>query len=229
MFLPISSTPQPERRQTPQRRHSIEKETPTDVRQFQPASRQSSKSLVSGTGLQLLQLLAGPPQRLTLRSACVLLQEEFCFPVECLSLTVEEVMHIRQVLVKAELEKFQQYKDVYNAMKKGKVVSVASQQQQQLNCFMWHLCSFFFFIFNCSFASVAEPKGFPCSPGPTSASSAKSKTSHCQPLKMQIILETVFTPLPVVPPFSPTGLCVPNAAKRCVSSCLLFPIFFQPG
>lgn len=30
-------------------------------------------------------------------------------------------MHIRQVLVKAELEKFQQYKDVYNALKKGKV------------------------------------------------------------------------------------------------------------
>lgn len=48
-------------------------------------------------------------------------QEEFCFPVECLALTVEEVMHIRQVLVKAELEKFQQYKDVYNALKKGKV------------------------------------------------------------------------------------------------------------
>lgn len=54
---------------------------------------------------------------------CVLLQEEFCFPVECLSLTVEEVMHIRQVLVKAELEKFQQYKDIYHAMKKGKVTS----------------------------------------------------------------------------------------------------------
>lgn len=38
-----------------------------------------------------------------------------------MSLTVEEVMHIRQVLVKAELEKFQQYKDIYNALKKGKV------------------------------------------------------------------------------------------------------------
>ncbi len=50
-----------------------------------------------------------------------LFQEEFCYPVECLTLTVEEVMHIRQVLVKAELEKFQQYKDVYNALKKGKV------------------------------------------------------------------------------------------------------------
>lgn len=43
--------------------------------------------------------------------------------MECLSLTVEEVMHIRQVLVKAELEKFQQYKDIYTAMKKGKVTS----------------------------------------------------------------------------------------------------------
>lgn len=56
-----------------------------------------------------------------LNALCVGVQEEFCFPVECLSLTVEEVMHIRQVLVKAELEKFQQYKDIYNALKKGKV------------------------------------------------------------------------------------------------------------
>lgn len=54
---------------------------------------------------------------------CVCLQEEFCYPVECLSLTIEEAMHIRQVLVKAELEKFQQYKDVYNALKKGKVIA----------------------------------------------------------------------------------------------------------
>ncbi|RMC15596.1 hypothetical protein DUI87_07798 [Hirundo rustica rustica] len=91
-FLPISSTPQPERRQPPQRRHSIEKETPTNVRQFLPPSKQSSRSL-----------------------------EEFCYPVECLALTVEEVMHIRQVLVKAELEKYQQYKDVYTALKKGKM------------------------------------------------------------------------------------------------------------
>ena len=49
MFLPISSTPQPERRQTPQRRHSIEKETPTNVRLFQPPCKKSSKSLVSQT------------------------------------------------------------------------------------------------------------------------------------------------------------------------------------
>ncbi|XP_064801989.1 protein spire homolog 1-like isoform X3 [Oncorhynchus masou masou] len=112
MFLPISSTPQPERRQAPQRRHSIEKETPTNVRQFIPPSRQSSKSL-----------------------------EEFCFPVECLSLTVEEVMHIRQVLVKADLEKFQQYKDVYNAMKKGKLCFCC--RAKRFSLFTWsYTCQF---------------------------------------------------------------------------------------
>ncbi|XP_007550572.1 protein spire homolog 1 isoform X4 [Poecilia formosa] len=112
MFLPISSTPQPERRQTPQRRHSIEKETPTSVRQFQPPSKQNSKSL-----------------------------EEFCFPVECLSLTVEEVMHIRQVLVKAELEKFQQYKDIYNAMKKGKLCFCC--RTKRFSFFTWsYTCQF---------------------------------------------------------------------------------------
>ncbi|XP_064804129.1 protein spire homolog 1-like isoform X4 [Oncorhynchus masou masou] len=112
MFLPISSTPQPERRQAPQRRHSIEKETPTNIRQFIPPSRQSSKSL-----------------------------EEFCFPVECLSLTVEEVMHIRQVLVKADLEKFQQYKDVYNAMKKGKLCFCC--RSKRFSLFTWsYTCQF---------------------------------------------------------------------------------------
>uniref|UniRef100_A0AAV2MB10 KIND domain-containing protein n=1 Tax=Knipowitschia caucasica TaxID=637954 RepID=A0AAV2MB10_KNICA len=112
MFLPISSTPQPERRQTPHRRHSIEKETPTNVKLFQPPSKKSSKSL-----------------------------EEFCFPVECLSLTVEEVMHIRQVLVKAELEKFQQYKDVYTALKKGKLCFCC--RTKRFSFFTWsYICQF---------------------------------------------------------------------------------------
>ncbi|XP_028281203.1 protein spire homolog 1 isoform X2 [Parambassis ranga] len=112
MFLPISSTPQPERRKTPQRRHSIEKETPTNVQKFVPPSKHSSKSL-----------------------------EEFCFPVECLSLTVEEVMHIRQVLVKAEMEKFQQYKDVYNAMKKGKLCFCC--RTKRFSFFTWsYICQF---------------------------------------------------------------------------------------
>ncbi|XP_031432238.1 protein spire homolog 1 isoform X5 [Clupea harengus] len=112
MFLPISSTPQPERRQVAQRRHSIEKETPTNVRQFLPPTRQSSKSL-----------------------------EEFCYPVECLALTVEEVMHIRQVLVKAELEKFQQYRDVYNALKKGKLCFCC--RTKRFSFFIWsYTCQF---------------------------------------------------------------------------------------
>ncbi|KAI4885826.1 hypothetical protein NFI96_012884 [Prochilodus magdalenae] len=111
-FLPISSTPQPDRRTAPQRRHSIEKEAPTSVRPFVPPSRQSSKSL-----------------------------EEFCYPVECLTLTVEEVMHIRQVLVKAELEKFQQYKDIYNALKKGKLCF--SCRTKRFSIFTWS--------YNCQF------------------------------------------------------------------------------
>ncbi|XP_072114712.1 protein spire homolog 1-like isoform X5 [Mobula birostris] len=112
MFLPISSTPQPERRKAPQRRHSIEKETPTNVRQFLPPTRQSSKSL-----------------------------EEFCYPVECLALTVEEVMHIRQVLVKAELEKYQQYKDIYTALKKGKLCFCC--RTKRFSIFTWsYTCQF---------------------------------------------------------------------------------------
>ncbi|XP_064337717.1 protein spire homolog 1 isoform X3 [Camelus dromedarius] len=111
-FLPMSSTPQPERRPPPQRRHSIEKETPTTVRQFLPPSRQSSRSL-----------------------------EEFCYPVECLALTVEEVMHIRQVLVKAELEKYQQYRDIYTALKKGKLCFCC--RTRRFSFFTWsHTCQF---------------------------------------------------------------------------------------
>uniref|UniRef100_A0A8C2C2W4 Spire-type actin nucleation factor 1a n=1 Tax=Cyprinus carpio TaxID=7962 RepID=A0A8C2C2W4_CYPCA len=117
-FLPISSTPQPEKRFAPQRRHSIEKEAPTSVHPFLPPSRQNSKSLLSSDK-----------------------QEEFCYPVECLTLTVEEVMHIRQVLVKAELEKFQQYKDVYNALKKGKLCF--SCRTKKFSLFTWsYTCQF---------------------------------------------------------------------------------------
>ncbi|XP_050993349.1 protein spire homolog 1 isoform X3 [Labeo rohita] len=117
-FLPISSTPQPDKRIAPQRRHSIEKEDPTSVRPFLPPSRQNSKSLLSSGN-----------------------KEEFCYPVECLTLTVEEVMHIRQVLVKAELEKFQQYKDVYNALKKGKLCF--SCRTKKFSFFTWaYTCQF---------------------------------------------------------------------------------------
>ncbi|XP_041867532.1 protein spire homolog 1 isoform X2 [Melanotaenia boesemani] len=121
-FLPMSATPQPDKRQSPQRRHSIEKEAPTFVRPFVPPSRQTSKSLVE----------AGSAAKGT---------EEFCYPVECLALTVEEVMHIRQVLVKAELEKFQQYKDIYNALKKGKLCF--SCRTKKFSLFTWsYTCQF---------------------------------------------------------------------------------------
>ncbi|XP_061521137.1 protein spire homolog 1 isoform X5 [Phycodurus eques] len=113
-FLPVSATPLPDKRQLSAslRRHSIEKEAPANSAPFVAPSRQSSKSL-----------------------------EEFRFPAECLALTVEEVMHIRQVLVKAELEKFQQYKDVYNALKKGKLCF--SCRAKRFSFFTWsYTCQF---------------------------------------------------------------------------------------
>eukprot|EP00062_Callorhinchus_milii_P005240 gi/632944490/ref/XP_007887538.1/ PREDICTED: protein spire homolog 2 isoform X1 [Callorhinchus milii] len=47
--------------------------------------------------------------------------DEFSHPVESLTLTVEEVSNVRKVLVKAEMEKFAQNKDLHNNLKKGKV------------------------------------------------------------------------------------------------------------
>ncbi|XP_062266277.1 protein spire homolog 1 isoform X5 [Platichthys flesus] len=121
-FLPISATPQPDKRRSPRRRHTLEKDAPTSVRPFRPPSRQSSKSLVeAASGAQG--------------------SEEFCYPAECLALTVEEVMHIRQVLVKAELEKFQQYKEIYNALKKGKLCF--SCRTKRFSLFTWsYTCQF---------------------------------------------------------------------------------------
>uniref|UniRef100_A0A4W4H8V1 KIND domain-containing protein n=1 Tax=Electrophorus electricus TaxID=8005 RepID=A0A4W4H8V1_ELEEL len=42
-------------------------------------------------------------------------------PVESLALTVDEVISVRRVLVKAEMEKFLQSKELYNNLRKGKV------------------------------------------------------------------------------------------------------------
>ncbi|XP_023682915.1 protein spire homolog 2 isoform X2 [Paramormyrops kingsleyae] len=47
--------------------------------------------------------------------------EEFSHPVESLALTVDEVINVRRVLVKAEMEKFLPNKDLYNSLRKGKV------------------------------------------------------------------------------------------------------------
>uniref|UniRef100_H3AS66 Spire type actin nucleation factor 2 n=1 Tax=Latimeria chalumnae TaxID=7897 RepID=H3AS66_LATCH len=46
---------------------------------------------------------------------------EFSHPVESLALTIEEVINVRRVLVKAELEKFLPSKELYNNLKKGRV------------------------------------------------------------------------------------------------------------
>ncbi|XP_035521563.1 LOW QUALITY PROTEIN: protein spire homolog 2 [Morone saxatilis] len=47
--------------------------------------------------------------------------EEFSHPVESLALTVDEVINVRRVLVKAEMEKFLQSKELYSNLKRGKV------------------------------------------------------------------------------------------------------------
>ncbi|KAM9469793.1 protein spire homolog 2 [Clarias gariepinus] len=47
--------------------------------------------------------------------------EEFSHPVESLALTLDEVISVRRVLVKAEMEKFLQSKELYNNLRKGKV------------------------------------------------------------------------------------------------------------
>ncbi|XP_026575527.1 protein spire homolog 2 isoform X3 [Pseudonaja textilis] len=46
--------------------------------------------------------------------------QEFSHPVESLALTVEEMINVRRVLVKAEMEKFLQSKELYASLKKGK-------------------------------------------------------------------------------------------------------------
>ncbi|XP_034282549.1 protein spire homolog 2 isoform X1 [Pantherophis guttatus] len=46
--------------------------------------------------------------------------QEFSHPVESLALTVEEMINVRRVLVKAEMEKFLQSKELYTSLKKGK-------------------------------------------------------------------------------------------------------------
>lgn len=48
-------------------------------------------------------------------------QEEFSHPVDSLALTVDEVINVRRILVKAEMEKYMQNKELYNNLKKGKV------------------------------------------------------------------------------------------------------------
>lgn len=62
-------------------------------------------------------------------------QEEFSHPVESLALTVDEVINVRRVLVKAEMEKFLQSKELYSNLKKGKVrIPRLSLQRNRPHC-----------------------------------------------------------------------------------------------
>ncbi|KAK7801784.1 hypothetical protein U0070_027505 [Myodes glareolus] len=54
---------------------------------------------------------------------------EFSHPVESLALTVEEVVDVRRVLVKAEMEKFLQDKELFSSLKRGKVRLGCTGQQ----------------------------------------------------------------------------------------------------
>ncbi|KAF4789228.1 spire type actin nucleation factor 2 [Turdus rufiventris] len=47
--------------------------------------------------------------------------QEFSHPVESLALTVEEMINVRRVLVKAEMEKFLQSKELYSSLRRGKM------------------------------------------------------------------------------------------------------------
>ncbi|XP_078689422.1 protein spire homolog 1-like isoform X44 [Branchiostoma floridae x Branchiostoma belcheri] len=62
-------------------------------------------------------------------------------PVQCLSLTIEEVMHIREVLVSAELENLQGRREIYLLLKKGKICF--SCRSKRFSIFNWsYTCKF---------------------------------------------------------------------------------------
>eukprot|EP00058_Branchiostoma_floridae_P008457 XP_002593945.1 hypothetical protein BRAFLDRAFT_98242 [Branchiostoma floridae] len=68
-------------------------------------------------------------------------QEAWKNPVQCLSLTIEEVMHIREVLVSAELENLQGRREIYLLLKKGKICF--SCRSKRFSIFNWsYTCKF---------------------------------------------------------------------------------------
>uniref|UniRef100_A0A3P8SAP1 Spire-type actin nucleation factor 2 n=1 Tax=Amphiprion percula TaxID=161767 RepID=A0A3P8SAP1_AMPPE len=76
---------------------------------------------------------------------------EFSHPVESLALTVDEVINVRRVLVKAEMEKFLQSKELYNNLKKGKVCCCC---RVKFPLFSWpSTCLLFWFLFLTVFLS----------------------------------------------------------------------------
>ncbi|NWW81544.1 SPIR2 protein, partial [Climacteris rufus] len=65
---------------------------------------------------------------------------EFSHPVESLALTVEEMINVRRVLVKAEMEKFLQSKELYSSLKRGKVCCCC---RTKFPLFSWPASCFF--------------------------------------------------------------------------------------
>ncbi|NXE95073.1 SPIR2 protein, partial [Menura novaehollandiae] len=65
---------------------------------------------------------------------------EFSHPVESLALTVEEMINVRRVLVKAEMEKFLQSKELYSSLWRGKVCCCC---RAKFPLFSWPASCFF--------------------------------------------------------------------------------------
>ncbi|NWV02226.1 SPIR2 protein, partial [Ptilonorhynchus violaceus] len=65
---------------------------------------------------------------------------EFSHPVESLALTVEEMINVRRVLVKAEMEKFLQSKELYSSLRRGKVCCCC---RAKFPLFSWPASCFF--------------------------------------------------------------------------------------
>ncbi|XP_072374162.1 protein spire homolog 2 [Scyliorhinus torazame] len=95
--------------------HKVGENTATQTMDT-PAARSTDSSSV----MDNRQSMKGIPETVLTFSKRQWL-EEFSHPVESLALTVEEIINVRKVLVKAEMEKFLQSKDLYNNLKKGKV------------------------------------------------------------------------------------------------------------
>ncbi|KAI1235634.1 hypothetical protein IHE44_0002517 [Lamprotornis superbus] len=66
--------------------------------------------------------------------------QEFSHPVESLALTVEEMINVRRVLVKAEMEKFLQSKELYSSLRRGKVCCCC---RAKFPLFSWPTSCFF--------------------------------------------------------------------------------------
>lgn len=103
--------------------------------------------------------------------------QEFSHPAESLALTVEEVMDVRRVLVKAEMEQFVPNRELLSSLRKGKVRgraarrghdgTLASRGQARALAASSYRC-----------AAAAEPSSR-CSPGRRPVSFARGEPSVC--------------------------------------------------